>query len=290
MSARDLTLAISGYGGTPRALRTVLGDWVRFIGSRPREVVYVDGGSGPRTTGALRAMVHQGLIDKLELLNPASWENSFHRCYIQEYQSGSLATSRLVMFVKLDMLPFRRGADAWLEEESRALEDPGVFAVTNAHLLEPARERRAIAGRDYDVHDFVSLNFALMKKSAFDAAMEEGAGDFIRSRFRGEYPPGLGVPEKDRRALVEWCWQAYARRHRLAVLSRPEHADWTIYHINKGGRKLLEYRRRYLARWGVEGDYNRPKALYRPPFTPVERAGRSVEAWVRGLRGLVKRP
>src|SRR5437870_3114917 len=86
----QVTLAISGFGGG-RAMRRVLLDWFRFLGGRPGEVVYVDGGSGRLTTRVLSGLLHRGLIDRLELLNPRHWENSYDRCYIQEYRAGRLA-------------------------------------------------------------------------------------------------------------------------------------------------------------------------------------------------------
>src|SRR5437762_7662971 len=104
----SVTLAISGFNRSGSgALRRVLLDWLAFIGGRPGEIVYVDGGSPPATTRRLTALLHEGLIDRLELLNPAHFENSYHRCYIQEYRAGRLATLPYIMFIKLEILPSR---------------------------------------------------------------------------------------------------------------------------------------------------------------------------------------
>lgn len=277
----DITLAISGYRGTHAALRRVLLDWIEFLGGRPGEIVYVDGGSPRATTKALVSLLHEGLIDKLELLTPAHWENSFDRCYIQEYQSGRLATRPYVIFIKPDMLPYRRGFDRWLEEDLAALDRPGVFAITNTHLIDPP------AGREgpYLVSDFASLNFAMMKRSAFEASMRGQVGEFIDRHFRGDYPSHIETEPRYRRALVEWVWLQHCRQHGLRTLGRAESVDWTIFHINKGGRKLLQIRSRYRARDGVEACFDKPKGLYRPPLTALQRAGKSLEGLVRGLRG-----
>lgn len=279
-----LTLAISGFGGTGRALRRVLLDWYEFLGGKPAEVLYVDGGSGPATVRALTSLLHKGLIDKLELLTPEHWENSFDRCYIQEYQAGRLATRPYVMFIKPDMLPFRRGHDGWLATDLAALDESGVFAVTNTHLIEPAAGREG----EYLVSDFASLNFALMKREAFETAMRSQIGAFIDAGFRGEYPPHIRSEPRYRRALIEWAWQQHCQARGLRTLGRAESRDWTIFHINKGGRKLLSIRRRYRARDGVEAFFDKPKALYRPPFTGLQRAGRGLEAAVRRVREAVK--
>lgn len=277
-----VSLAISGFHKKgASALRPVLLDWLRFIGGRPGEIVYVDGGSPPATTRRLTAMLHDGLIDRLELLNPKHWENSYDRCYIQEYRAGLLASKPYLMFVKLDMLPFRRGHDSWLAEDLAALDRPGVFAVTNSHLIEPPSSRDG----GYLAYDFASLNFSLMKREAWAAAVREQMGDFIDSNFRGPYPSHIQIEDRWRRALVEWVWQAHCRRHNLRTLARPESPDWTIFHINKTGRKLLWLRKRYHGREGIEPFFDKPKMLYRPPHTGPQRIGRAVENALRSLRG-----
>ena len=285
----SVTLAMSGFhrAGAVRggALRTVLRDWLGFMGGRPGEVVYVDGGSPAATTRRLSELLHEGLIDRLELLNPKHFENSYERCYIQEYRAGRLATLPYVMFVKLDMLPFRRGAEGWLAEDLAALDRPGVFAVTTTHLIDPPSGREG----PYRIYDFASLNFALMKRSAWEEAMRGEIGGFIDANFRGAFPEHLNVEERWRRALVEWAWQAHCRRHGLRTLARAESADWTVFHINKSGRKLLEYRRRYLAREGIEEHLDRSKGLYRPPLRVWQRTGRAIEGLVRGLKGARRR-
>jgi hypothetical protein len=280
-----ISLAVSGFDGGVE-MGPVIQDWFDFLGGRPGEVVFVDGGSRLSTARRLAGLAQRGLIDRLELLNPGHWENSFDRCYIQEYRSGFLATRPYILFVKPDMLPWRQGHDGWLAEDLETLEQPGVFAITNTHLLDPPR---AAEGR-YQVHDFASLNFTLMKREAFHAALREQIGDLIDSNFRGPYPEHLQPDSRWRRALIEWAWQAHIRRHHLRTLAREESADWTIYHVNKKGRKLLQYRRAYRARRGIESYMNKPHALYRPPLRAWQRWGRGVEGVVRRFRGRAAGP
>jgi hypothetical protein len=280
-----ITLAISGFHRKgASSLRPVLQDWLGFIGGRPSEIVYVDGGSPPPTTRRLTALLHEGLIDRLELLNPSHWENSYDRCYIQEYRAGRLATKPFIMFVKLDMLPYRRGQADWLVQDLRALDDPHTFAITTSHLIDEPVARDG----PYLAYDFASLNFAIMKRESWEAAAREQMGDLIDSNFRGPYPPGIKVEERWRRALIEWVWQAHCRQQGMRTLARAESPDWTIFHINKSGRKLLWLRKRYLAREGVEEFFDRPKMLYRPPHTAPQRVGRSIENAFRSLRGGAK--
>ena len=276
---RSLSLCISGFGATG-ATRTVLEDWFDFLGGRPGEVVYVDGGAEAAATRRLARMCADGLIDRLELLNPRHPENSFDRCYVQEYRAGAMASRPYLCFIKLDMLPFRRGQETWLAEDFGKLADPRVFAITNSHLIDPP-----VARRDgFLEYDFASLNFALMRRDRFHAALREQIGGLIDSRFDGPYPEHLCPDPRWRRALVEWAWQAHCRKHGLVTLARPESRDWTIYHINKKGPKLLEYRRRYRAREGVEAFFDQPKALYRPPLRTWQKWGRGLEGAVRTLK------
>ncbi len=280
MSVRDqLTLSMSGFGAT-RATRRVMLDWFEFLGGRPGEVIYVDGGSDRASMSHLVALVQEGLIDRLELLNPAHFENDFHRCYIQEYRSGLLASRPNVMFVKPDTLPFRDGHDSWLEEDLGALEDPGVFAITLGHLIAPPV---GVRGR-YLTHTFASLNFSLMKRDSFLRAMRGEIGAFIDSGFRGEFPRHIECEEQYRRALIEWAWQSHCKRHELVTLSRPESRQWTIFHLNKSGGKLLSLRDRYRARDGVELFFDKPFALYRPPDKGLKKLGKSIENAARRVR------
>ncbi len=274
----SVTLAISGFGDGIE-LRPVLRDWIEFLGGRPGEIVYVDGGSSPSTVRRLTSMLDEGLIDRLELLTPGHFENHRDRCYIQEYRAGRLATLPYVMFIKMDTLPFRRGLDNWLAEDLAALDRPGVFSITHSHQDNPP------LGRDgpYIVFDFTSLNYALMKRSVFDRAIEDQIGELVRSNFRGEYPAKIRTEEKFKRMLVEWLWHHQVLNHGLRTLGRAESIDYTINHINKRGRELLRIRRAFRARKGLDRYYDAP-LYYRAPRGPILRFGRQIEAAVRTTR------
>ncbi|MEN0021070.1 MAG: hypothetical protein AAF747_09335, partial [Planctomycetota bacterium] len=182
--------------------------------------------------------------------------------------------------------PMRDGHAHWLADDIAALDEPGVFAVTNAHLvdeLEPERPEPARLAQ-YKRSDFASLNFSLMKASAFGDAMRFSIGQFIDQGFRGEFPSHIECEEKYRRALIEWGWQHYCREQGLTTLVRPESLSWMIYHINKRDRKLLEYRRRFRKRLGVEKYFDTPRSLYRPPHTGLGKFGRRIENAVRTIR------
>lgn len=277
-----MSLVISGFGAT-RATPVVLRDWIEFMGSRPREVVCFDGGAPAGQQRRLERLAAAGLIDRLELTTPGSWESARERGYIQECLAGLAASSELLLFAKLDTLPLRRGHGDWLERDGALLDDPRIFAITNSHLLDAPRGARTVGGVRYLEHDFASLNFTLVRRERFARAIEERMGAFVRSGFRGEFP-AVGCAPEERRALVEWAWRDHVRAHGLVTLARSESREWMVFHINKRGRKLLAIRRAMRAGRGVEAFWDRPHGLYRPPLRAWARAGRAVEGAVRGLR------
>lgn len=284
--ASHVSLCLSGFSGH-RSLRTVLLDWIEFFGSRPGEILYIDGGSNLRTRFTLADLHEERLIDRLELIHPSHWENSFHRCYIQEYRAGLHATLPYVCFIKPDTLPYRTPGTHidWLAHDLKALDQHGVFAITNTHLLEPPISREG----DYLVSDFASLNFALLKRETWHASLQEQIRDFIASNFQGDYPERI-LPEpyrepKYRRALIEWAWQAHCKRHALRTLARVESRDWTIFHVNKLDAKLLALRDRYRRREDLEPFLNLPKGYYRPKPRGLSHLGRTIENSIRRLKG-----
>lgn len=275
---QSVTLAISGFRDGIE-LRPVLADWIEFLGGRPGEIVYVDGGSPPSTIRRLTSMLQDGLIDRLELLTPGHFENHRDRCYIQEYRAGRLATLPYVMFIKMDTLPFRRGHDHWLAEDLAALDRPGVFSITHSHQDNPPLDREG----PYIVYDFTSLNYALMKRSVFDRSIEDQIGDLVRSNFKGDYPSKIKSDDKFKRMLVEWLWHHQVLDHGLRTLGRAESIDYTINHINKRGRELLRIRRAFRARKGLDRFYDAP-LYYRAPRGPLKQLGRRIESHVRSAR------
>lgn len=263
-------------------MRRVLLDWFDFLGGRPGEVVYVDGGSPPHTRRALTRLLGAGHIDRLELLSPEHWENHPHRCYIQEFQACHLATLDTLCCVKLDTLSLRTARPLWLNDAFALLEDPDVFAITNSHLVEPMTPSSAHPGLLEG--DFASLNFSLMKRSAFEASMNAQIAPLIESRFKDDLPTNLGADEGYERALIEWAWRAHCRAFGRKTLAWPESREWMIFHMNKHGSKLLSYRAAMRKFDNVEPFFDLPKALYRPSIGRFGTLGRKLEGTARSLR------
>jgi hypothetical protein len=235
-------------------------------------------------------MKESGLIDRLDLTPRHAWENHRDLCYVQEYRSGALCTRELILFAKLDTLPYRRGVDNWLAEEAAALQDPGVFAISLPGAPKPISRSLGMRGA-YLASDFVSLCFALMKRTEFVRSCREQMGEFIDSGFRGEYPSHIAarpdVTPGLRRALVELLWTEHCRKHGLAALARKQTVDYQINHVNVWGPALLAIRSRYRAREDVGPTLNRV-GPYKGPRSAYRRMIADLEALTRARIGLRK--
>jgi hypothetical protein len=237
----DEVSLISANFGNGVAYRQVLNDWFAFLGGKPGEVVIVDGGSDAATQRTYWDLYQEGIIDKLQIINAWHQDNDKERCFIQEYTAASIASKPYLLFFKIDTLPYRRGHDAWLAEAIEHLDREDVFAVSGAlNRHYPHRD----AWKDWYFSHACTINFALMKRSTFVAAMQEFAGDYISSGFQGEHKFG--------RFLLEIAFVEYMERHKSYTLCRVEDASWTVFHTNAVGKELLEVREKYFARENID--------------------------------------
>lgn len=241
----QVSLVCANFGNGP-AFPSVLEDWFEFLNGKPNEVVIVDGGSDATTRAAYLGLFESGKVDKLHLLQPSHRENDKERCFVQEYAAAAAAANAYVLFIKIDTLPFRRGHEDWLEQAALALEEPGVFAVSGAlNRQYPWTDRE---DGWYRTHA-CTINFALMKRKSFIAALHEAAQDYIVSGFEGEHRLG--------RFLLELAFIEYQEKHGLHTRCRVEDESWTVFHTNAIGKDLLDVRQRFRARDGIS-EYMNP--------------------------------
>jgi hypothetical protein len=88
----EVSLVVRNFGDG-LVFEDVLHDWFRFLGGKPGEVVVVDSGSNAETQAAYWKLFQEGLIDKLQIIQPTHEENNHERGYIQIYTAGSIALS-----------------------------------------------------------------------------------------------------------------------------------------------------------------------------------------------------
>lgn len=232
------------------AFEKVLLDWFEFLGDRPGEVVVVDGGSDRKTHEMYFDLMGKGLIDKLQIIRPDHPDNSRQTCYIQEHMAPTFASKPYLLFWKSDTLPYRQGHDNWLAEALTHLEREDTFAVGGSFNI-PSKHHDAWPGHYYS--DKCSENFSLMKRESFIKAMEEFAGQYISSGFRGYNP---ATPDGQSRYLIEVAFEKYIERHKKYTLCKIEDPTWTVFHTNASFDRMLELREKYRNRVDVAKYFN----------------------------------
>lgn len=245
----DISLVNANFGNA-RAYRDVMLDWFEFLGGKPGEVVVVDGGSDRETRDVYWRMFDEGLIDKLQIIQPSHAENHKDRCFIQEYRAGDLASKPYLLWMKADTLPWREGHDDWIRESIQLLDRSDTFAVSGSFNI---RSKVGEEGTGWYRSDKCSENFALMKSQRFRSALEEYAGPFIRSGFTGVNPAS---ETGQARYLVEVAFERYMAAHGMVSLVRLEDPTWTVFHTNCPCDRLPALRERYRARRGIETAMN----------------------------------
>lgn len=222
-------------------IEDVLNDWFQFLGGKPAEVIVVDGGSDQATQNVYWSLFQKGLIDKLQVIRPDHSDNNKDTCYIQEYTAGFLASNPYILWFKIDTLPYREGHETWLKDALGYLQREDVFAVSGA--LNRSWDTWP-AWDGYYFCNACTINFALMKRSTFVAAMQEMAGEFIQSGFQGEHPYG--------RMLLEASFIEYMQRHNQYTLCKLEDPSWTVFHTNAHDQHLKRTRAQFHARQNLE--------------------------------------
>lgn len=222
----------------------VLNDWFEFLGGKPGEVVIVDGGSNAETQAVYWQLFQKGLIDKLQIIKPDHEDNDHTRGYVQIYTAGSIASKPYLLWFNIDTLPYRQGHENWLDESIGYLDRDDVFAIGGSFNL-PSKHHDAWPGWYFSQK--CSLNFTLIKRSTFMAAMHEYAGDYIAAGFQGENP--AAEPNSDRgRYLLEVALEEYIQRHHVYTLCKVEDPNWTVFHTNTHEERLQKVREKYLDR------------------------------------------
>lgn len=241
----QISLVARNYGDGI-ILEAVLQDWFEFLGGKPGEVVIVDSGSNPETQEAYWKLFQQGKIDKLQIIQPGHEEKNFDRGYIQIHTAAAIATKPYLLWFNVDTLPYRKGHEGWLEESIGYLDRDDVFAVGGSYNM-PAKSHDAWEGWYFSRK--CSLNFALMKRSIYLAAMYEFAGDYIASGFMGENP---AAATGQSRYLLEVALERYIENHQVYSLFKVEDPDWTVFHTNVHEERLAAARVRYRARKDIK--------------------------------------
>ncbi|WP_250122770.1 glycosyltransferase [Chroococcidiopsis sp. CCMEE 29] len=232
--------------GDAAVFENILHDWFQFLGGKPGEVVVIDGGSNLETQSVYWRLFQEGLIDKLQVIQPNHEEHNHERGYIQIHTAGAIASKPYLLWFTIDTLPYREGHDNWLEEAIGYLERDDVFAVGGSFNM-PSKHHDAWSG--WYLSHKCSLNFTLMKRSTYMAAVYEFAATYVASGFQGENP---AQATGQSRFLLEVALERYMQRHNVYTLCKVEDPSWTIFHTNTHEERLKKTRDKYLARKDIE--------------------------------------
>lgn len=249
-AALESVSLVSANFGNAQVYRRILLDWFEFLGGKPGEVVVVDGGSDLETQTAYWQLFQDNLIDKLQLIQPHHPDNNKDSCYIQEYTAGAIASKPYLMWFKIDTLPYREGHACWLAEAIAYLDRDDTFAVGGSFN---ASAKHHDAWDGWYFSEKCSENFSLMTRQTFVTAMQEFAGTFIASGFRGTNP---AAATGQGRYLLEVAFERYMQRHKKYTLVRIEDPTWTVFHTNVAGERLAAVRNKYRARKAIDGYLN----------------------------------
>jgi len=238
---KEISLVCANFGNG-LVFRDILSDWFNFLGGKPGEVVIVDGGSNAEVQTVYWNLFQEGMIDKLQVIQPNHTENDINLCYIQEYTAAAIATKPYLLLFKIDTLPYREGNENWLEEGINYLENSDVFAIGGSFNL-PSKHHDAWPGWYFS--DKCSFNFTLIKRSTFMAAVHEFGSSYIISGFKGKNP----AEETDQaRYWLEVALEQYIKRHDVYTLCKVEDPNWTVFHTNTKDELLKKTREKYLNR------------------------------------------
>lgn len=253
----QISLVARNYGDGI-VFEEVLLDWFDFLGGKPGEVVIVDAGSDRQTQEVYWKLFQQGLIDKPQVIRKDHEDHNFDRGYIQIHTAGAIATKPYLLWFNIDTLPYRQGHEGWLEESVGYLDRDDVFAVGGSYNL-PAKFRDAWDGWYFSQK--CSLNFALMKRTTYMAAMYEFAGDYIASGFTAENP---AATTGQSRYLLEVALEKYIECHQVYMLFKVKDPNWMVFHTNVHEERLQAARGRYRSRRDIK-QYMNSGASAEPP-------------------------
>jgi len=250
LSQLDNVSLVTNNFGNGSVFADILLDWFRFLGGKPGEVVVVDCGSDTETQTIYWKLFQEGLIDKLQVIQSNHEDNygGKETGFIQEYTAGAIASKPYLLWFHIDTLPYREGHDNWLQESISYLDRKDVFAVGGSFNM-PSKQHDAWAGW-YFSHK-CSLNFALMKRSTFMAAVHEFADPYITAGFKGNNP-AEALGQSKGRYIFEIAFEQYIQRYNAYTLCKIEDLTWTVFHTNTHEERLQKTRDKYLARKDIK--------------------------------------
>jgi hypothetical protein len=256
--SNELTLITYSTGTI--LVREVLGDWLSFLGERPKDIVVaVSPATGyPAIYDQLRA---ERIIDRILPVDGTG--RSIHQTDPTAIRTAvESATSEWVMLVKLDTLPFRVGHASWLHDDLQTVHERKLFGITGSFRSTDAKP----VDTTYSSTQCYSNNFSVFRKADWLAAVDRLIGpEWDQPLANDPRYQGDGA-----RFAVEAAIEQHLRESGLSMLVRRETPEWSVFHVNVWGDTLRGVRERYLRRDGIGAYLNTGEPLAKPHRHPWE--------------------
>jgi len=220
-----ISLCTFSTGGS--MVREVLDDWFRFLGGRPRRVIFAvtPEDRPPPVYEELRA---EGLIDTI--IGVAGRGRPVEGLNAEAVHAAvTAATTEWVLVLKLDTLPYRAGHPSWLSESLRLVEDHGLFGLTGSFPL--GESPRLTPG--YRTSQNYSENFGILRKADWLRAVDAFVGD---AGYAGESVRQSRFRDLEHRFINEHSIKDFLEANGLRLLAREEARDWSVFTSTCGGR------------------------------------------------------
>jgi hypothetical protein len=280
-------LSLCTYSTGHTMVREVLGDWLDFLGGRPKQVIFAVSPStgAPPVYEELRS---EGLVDHLLFIDTGG--SSVMEMDAKAIRSVvEAAPTEWVLLIKLDTLPYRKGHDGWLCDAMIRIQRHGLLGMTGSSAM----MKLAPLEEGYSLTQKFSNNFSMIRRSDWLNAVTACVGkDYDRGpasslRFQGDHL----------RFVNEGAIESHLELTGQHMLVRHECHDWSVFHVNVWGETLRRVRESYQNRRRIKkflttgtpprGPFRYPwQKYYGYPKPPILRLMRIVLGrWRRNLLG-----
>ena len=246
-------ISMCTYSTGQTMVREVLDDWLRFLGSRPNQVIFaVSPRIGPPPV--YEELRREGVIDQILLLEGEGRS-------VLEIDAEAIrlivnaAPTEWVLLIKLDTLPYRSGHETWLDDALERVKKYHLFGMTGSSPiadLVPLED-------GYSTTQKFSNNFSLFRRSDWLNVIQAGIGD----GYNQGPAKSLQFQGDNIHYFNEHVIETYLEKTGQRMLVKHDSRDWSVFHINVWGEALRRVRISYVKRQGVKRFFNSGKPLRR---------------------------
>jgi hypothetical protein len=222
----------------------ILKDWVDFTGAALGSIMVVSPACFQESPIFKRWKDAFPSIEFLFIGDPEEHPDQYYALGV--LMAMEQVRNEFCLFVKLDVLPFRKGNDHWVDEGIAKVNSTKAFALTGSDRWP---KTQAIDAR-YGTTHRISLNFALYRPKQYLEIVETSNPEFVKKAR------DCKVEFKDRFSL-ESSVEEWLESSGGFNLVRHEDHDWSVFHIHQFDDALSRIREKYRKRIGLDPFLNR---------------------------------